>query len=70
MNEKLNLPTEEIMRGMAKMAMERATEFFADMADDFAPHCSKLNGKDAILAFAEAIRSTNKKLYDSGIPFQ
>ena len=70
MSEKLNLPSEEIMRGMAKMAMEQATTFFAKMADDFAPHCSKLNGQDAILAFAEAIRSTNKKLYGGEVPFQ
>ena len=61
----MELPREEVMRQMAKLAIENATTFFADMARQFAgqPIMSALSGKDALLAFAEAIEKRNHDVY-------
>ena len=63
----INLPPDEIMRQMAKLAMEQATTYFAKQARDFAtnlpPRCS---GKNALEAFARAIESTNAKVWPAG----
>lgn len=61
----LNLPSEEIMRQMAKLAMEEATEFFAMMADQFAadPRVSIMTAPLALQTFAKAIRETNRKQF-------
>jgi hypothetical protein len=58
LNDKL--PTDEVMREMARLAMEQATVFFARMADEFAIKApADLSGADALRMFAAAIRSTN-----------
>ncbi len=60
----MKLPTDEVMRQMSKMAMEKATTYFAEMAETFARGINpNINGPDALLAFAKAIRATNVKLY-------
>jgi hypothetical protein len=61
----LNLPPEAVMRDMAKLAMEQAMQSVAGMADRFAadPRMLKLNGKEALTAFAAAMRSTNAKVW-------
>lgn len=61
----MNLPPEAIMREMAKLAMEQATESFAKFAEQFAanPQMAKVNGQQALTAFAVAIRSTNAKVW-------
>lgn len=58
------LPNDEIIRMMSKMAVEKATAYFADMADKFADDLPpNISGSDALKAFAEAIRSTNAKRF-------
>ena len=62
----MQLPPDEIMRLMAKMAMEQAAEFFAKMAERFADEMKaepQISSADALLAFAAAIRETNAKQY-------
>ena len=60
----MNLSADEAMREMAKIAMENATEFLAKFADDFAGNLDpSITGPEALRAFAEAIRSTNKQCY-------
>ncbi len=50
----MGLPTDEIMRQMTKMAMEKATIFFAEMADDFSENLDPdISGPDALKAFAQ-----------------
>lgn len=58
------LPSEEIMRQMSKIAMEQATLFFAKQARDFALSLTPdITGPQALKAFANAIESTNKKVW-------
>lgn len=59
------LPTDEVMRMMAKLAVEQATQSFADMADKIAadPRMLKVTGREALQAFAATIRTTNTVLY-------
>ena len=64
----MQLPPDEIMRQMAKLAMEQATEFFAGMADRFAAEMERkppVTGHEALRAFAAAIRATNAKQFPS-----
>ena len=66
----ITLPSDEIMREMTKLAVEVATEMFAVQALDFAQEfkSGRLPTTDAVTAleaFAAAIRSTNKRRYDS-----
>ncbi len=64
MSDKIILPPDEIMRQMASMAMEHAADYFAKMADKFSKNLPpNTTGKDALEAFAGAIRSTNHKIY-------
>lgn len=59
----VQLPNVEIMRAMAKLAMEQAGEFFAKMAEQFAADMPPgATPETALLAFAAAIRSTRDKL--------
>ena len=60
----MQIQNDEIMRTMAKMAMEQATTFFADMADRFSDEIpSDTTGPQALKAFADAIRASNGKIY-------
>lgn len=55
---------EEIMREMAKFAVEQATEMFARQAEEAAKILPpNVDGKAALLAFAKAIRSTNSQTF-------
>lgn len=60
----LQLPSDYVMRQMAKMAIEKATEDMAKWADEMAANfrCGKLpmvSGPEALEAWARAIRSNN-----------
>ena len=57
------LPPEEIMREMARLALEQATTYFAEMAETMAAASNELTGPQALLAFAAAIRNTNAKTW-------
>lgn len=59
------LPPDEVMKAMAKLAMEQAMQTIAEMADRFAasPAMLGINGREALTAFAAAIRSTNAKVW-------
>lgn len=61
----MELPPDEVLRQMAKMAMETATESLARMADQFAadPGTERLSGPQALKGFAQAIRNTNSKQF-------
>ena len=53
---KIELPSEEIMRQMAKLAIEQATTYFAQMAREFSEALPEdISGKEALDAFANAI---------------
>jgi hypothetical protein len=65
----IQLPNDEIMRIMAKLAMEQAAEYFAKMAEQFAADVPPDSSPEiALLAFAAAIRSTRDKLDPPAIP--
>lgn len=60
----LQFPSDEVMRQMAKMAIEKATKDMAKFADEMAAdfRCGKLpmvSGPEALEAWARAIRSNN-----------
>lgn len=59
------LPPDHIMREMAKLANEAAIDTVATQAEIMArdPLVAGLNGSDALLAFARAMRSTSKKVW-------
>ncbi len=60
----VTLPPDEVMRELTKLAFEKATEYFAKQADEFADVLTdEIRGPDALRAFARAIRSTNARLY-------
>lgn len=61
----MSLPPEEIMRQMAKMAIEQATLMFAKRAREFAqdPLIQQGTAEQALTAFANAIESTNAAVY-------
>ena len=64
MSDEIILPPDEIMRQMSNMAMELATDYFSKMAEDLAKNLpSDVSGKDALIAFANAIRSINDEVY-------
>jgi hypothetical protein len=63
----MEFPKEEIMKQMAAIAFEQATEMFAAYADKYATELpDDISGKEALTAFAAAIRSTNEKQYPKG----
>lgn len=63
----MSLPNEMIMKEMAKMAIEQATEMFAEMAIDMSRKVPLgISGKDALLIFAKSIRETNLEMYGKG----
>lgn len=51
-------PTDEVMKRMAKLAVEQATESLALLAERAAdqPRMALMNGKQALTIFARAIR--------------
>jgi hypothetical protein len=61
----MELPRKEIMQQMAKIAMEQATTMFAEQAREFAalPGMDEVSGRDALLAFADAISTTNANVW-------
>ena len=65
----MELPNDEIMRQMARVANEKITASMADFADQFAGTLpDDITGKEALTAFAAAIRSNNKPHYPTGEP--
>jgi len=63
----MNVDDPTVMREMARMAMEQAATFFAKMARDFAKGMPPdATAEQALLAFANAIESTNAKIYEVG----
>ena len=66
-----DLPPDEVMKQMAKLSYEVATENLAKFAEQFAtemdaPGLPPVTGPAALRAFAAAIRSTNQKRYPRG----
>ncbi len=64
MSEQVQLPTDEVMRQMAKIAIEKATEDLAKFAIEMAAEMRRgevpmLSGPVALEAWAAAIRSNN-----------
>ena len=59
------LPNDEVMRQMAALATENATEALAQFAEQFAKAEStkKMNGSKALEAFAASIRENNRRHY-------
>ncbi|MCA3704279.1 MAG: hypothetical protein INF12_14750 [Methylobacterium sp.] len=59
------LPPDYVMREMARLANEAAVESMAAFAEQFArdPRMASVNGRDALMAFAAAARSTSKKVW-------
>ncbi len=57
--------SDELMRHMSKMALEHATEMLAKNAELIADHpmTQTLTGREALLLFAETIRSTNRDMF-------
>lgn len=63
----MGMPNDEIMRRMAKMALESATSSLAIKAREFAKTLpTSTTGADALEAFAAAIESTNDKQFPKG----
>lgn len=63
MTKPIQLPPDEVMREMSKVALEAATQSIATHARQFALQSADLNGQDALNAFADAILSTNAKVF-------
>ena len=69
MSLNIQVPSDEIMRDMAKLAMEQATSYFAAQAREFAKSIlPTTNGQDALEAFARAIENTNAKVWPKNGP--
>lgn len=61
----MNVDDAIVMREMAKMAMEQATTYFAKMAREFAKTMPPdATAEQALTAFANAIESTNAKVWE------
>lgn len=63
-----NLPSSAVMRELSRIALEKATESLAKLADEMAekiPH--DVSGKAALIIFADTIRNTNKKQFGRGV---
>ena len=68
MTESIQLPSEEVMRQMAKIAIEKATEDMAVLAVKMAGEMRHgelpmPTGADALESWAKAIRSNNERHY-------
>ena len=55
--------SETTMREMAKIALEQAMETIAGLAEKMAPESKILDGEQALIAFAAAMRSSNGKTW-------
>lgn len=63
----MTLPHDFVMKEMAKIAIEQATEMFAVMALKFSETIpADISGREALQAFAATIRKTNAEAYQSG----
>ena len=60
----MNIPNDEIMKMMSKLALEQATTALAAQARDFARHLpQEVTGEQALMAFADAIEMTNAQVW-------
>jgi hypothetical protein len=58
------MPSNEVMAALTKMAIEQATALLAGKAREFAKNLpKKIGGREALEAFANSIDSTNSKMY-------
>lgn len=61
------LPNDFLMKEMAKIAIEQATEMFAVMALKLSETIpDDVSGREALKAFAATIRETNSEVYPRG----
>lgn len=61
------MPNDEIMSEMSRIALEQATTMLAAQARAFAKTLDgRVTGPDALLAFANAIESNNAKVWPRG----
>ncbi|QIG68216.1 hypothetical protein EVB56_025 [Rhizobium phage RHph_Y1_10] len=64
----MTLPNDLILKEMAKIAIEQATEMFANMALEMSLRVpTGISGKEALVIFAKSIRETNLELYGKGL---
>ncbi len=64
---KIPISSKEAMAEMNRMAMEFSADYFATMAEKFATEVpDDLNGRDALTAFAQAMRNSSAVLYPKG----
>lgn len=61
----MDAKTAFIAQEAIKMAVEQTTKMIAEMALSNAGKCKRLNGEEALIAFAKAINETNIELYHS-----
>jgi hypothetical protein len=60
----INMNNEKLMREFAKVALEQALQSCSEKARWTADECpDDMSGRDALLAFAAAILSTNAKVW-------
>lgn len=58
------LPTDEVMRELAKLALEQAMQTISQQARDMAKKTPpEISGREALNAFADAMLSTSKKTW-------
>lgn len=62
----MDIPNDEIMRQMSKLALEKAMLTISNLARQHAAISKGIDGEAALLAFADAMLSTNKKVFPVG----
>lgn len=61
----MSLPSDDIMKEMARLAVEQTTELMAKMAEELADNpCTRdCDGPSALRAFAKSIRGANFRTF-------
>lgn len=63
----VELPNDEVMRQLSRMAIEQVTANIASQAREFAANLPLgVSGKQALTAFADSIDATNLKAFPKG----
>ncbi len=63
----MNVDDETVMRELSRISLEPATQSLADFARRFAEEVPRdMSGRDAMIAFANAIENTNGKVWRTG----
>lgn len=63
----VELPSDEIMRQLSRMAIEQVTASIASQAREFANTLPLgISGRQALFSFADSIDATNSKVFPKG----